>query len=57
MSEIKKYILLADDKWLIQSSATSPREYINALPDNRKNIITALRKAILKNLPKGFKEE
>ncbi len=40
----------------MQSKATSPEEYIDSLPEDRKKIITQLRKTILKNLPKGFKE-
>ncbi|MDD1776137.1 MAG: DUF1801 domain-containing protein [Candidatus Methanomethylicus sp.] len=40
----------------MQSKATSPEEYIDSLPDDRKKIISELRKIILKNLPKGFKE-
>ena len=41
----------------MQSTATSPQEYIDTLPEDRKQPITELRKVILKNLPKGFKEE
>jgi hypothetical protein len=41
----------------MQSSATSPQEYIDPLPDDRKQSMTELRKVILKNLPKGFKEQ
>jgi len=40
----------------MQSTTTSPQEYINTLPDDRKQVMTELRKAILKNLPKGFTE-
>jgi len=40
----------------MQSKATSPEEYIDSLPDDRKKIISELRKIILKNLPNGFKE-
>lgn len=32
-------------------------EYVEQLADDRKKIITELRKTIKKNLPKGFKEE
>ena len=38
------------------SSATTPEQYINELPADRKYPITKLRDVILKNLPKGFKE-
>jgi len=37
--------------------ATSIEEYINNLPEDRKQAITELRKVIQKNLPKGFSEE
>ena len=40
----------------MQSKATTVPEYINSLPTERKPVIIALRKAILKNLPKGFEE-
>ena len=36
---------------------SSVSEYIDALPDDRKRAVTELRKAINKNLPKGFKED
>lgn len=38
------------------STATSPQEYIDQLPEDRKEPITELRKVIRKNLAKGFKE-
>jgi uncharacterized protein YdhG (YjbR/CyaY superfamily) len=37
--------------------AASPAEYIDTLPEERKGAMSELRKVILKNLPKGFKEE
>ncbi len=40
----------------MQSKATSPEQYINELPDDRKEVIKKLRKTILDNLPEGFKE-
>lgn len=40
----------------MQSKATSVPEYIDSLPADRKKAIVAIRKAILKNLPKGFEE-
>jgi len=40
----------------MESKATTPEEYIETLPDERKDIIRKIRKVILKNLPKGFKE-
>lgn len=41
----------------MQSNAKTVPEYIDSLPPERKQIISAIRKAILKNLPKGFQEE
>ncbi len=40
----------------MQSSATTPDQYIEELPEDRKAAMTELRKVIKKNLPKGFKE-
>lgn len=40
----------------MQSKAATPEEYIDSLPEDRKKIISDIRKVILKNLPKGFKE-
>ena len=40
----------------MQSKAKTVNEYIKELPPDRKEAITKLRKSILKNLPKGFKE-
>lgn len=40
----------------MQSKATSPEQYINELPDDRKAVIRKLRQSILNNLPKGFHE-
>lgn len=38
------------------SDAKTPEEYINALPPERKEAISKLRKIIVENLPKGFSE-
>jgi len=40
----------------MQIKADSPDHYIDQLPDNRRPIMKKLRKTILDNLPKGFKE-
>ncbi|MCE3258877.1 MAG: hypothetical protein K0S12_518 [Bacteroidetes bacterium] len=40
----------------MQSSAKTPDEYFDSLPEDRKAAMTELRKQIKKNLPKGFKE-
>jgi uncharacterized protein YdhG (YjbR/CyaY superfamily) len=37
--------------------ATTPEQYIEQLPEDRKEYISKLRKVILENLPKGFAEE
>jgi uncharacterized protein YdhG (YjbR/CyaY superfamily) len=37
--------------------ATTPEQYIEQLPDDRKKAISKLRKVILKNLPEKFTEE
>jgi uncharacterized protein YdhG (YjbR/CyaY superfamily) len=40
----------------MQSKATTVADYIKELPFDRQQPMTALRKVISKNLPKGFKE-
>lgn len=40
----------------MKSTAKTPEDYINSLPQERKEIIEELRKVILKHLPKGFVE-
>ncbi len=40
----------------MKSAANIPEDYINNLPDDRKQVINTLRKTILDNLPEGFKE-
>ena len=40
----------------MHSKAKTVPEYIDSLTPERKPVIIALRKAILKNLPKGFEE-
>lgn len=34
----------------------TPEEYIASLPEDRQKIVSEMRRAIKKNLPKGFKE-
>lgn len=41
----------------MQSSAATPTQYLAELPEDRKQPMSELRKAVVKNLPKGFKEE
>ncbi|MFP2996896.1 DUF1801 domain-containing protein [Spongiivirga sp. MCCC 1A20706] len=40
----------------MQSKATTPEQYINELPEDRKEVISKIRKAIQDNLPEGFQE-
>lgn len=40
----------------MQSSAKSPEEYLDSLPDDRKPVMEKLRNTIIENLPKGFQE-
>lgn len=40
----------------MQSTATSPDQYINGLPEERKAAMQKLRNVINENLPQGFKE-
>ncbi|MFM9908257.1 MAG: DUF1801 domain-containing protein [Chitinophagaceae bacterium] len=39
------------------SKAITPEQYLKELPGGRKEAVTELRNTVLKNLPKGFKEE
>lgn len=40
----------------MQSTATTSLEYINSLPEDRREAITKLRDVVLNNLPDGFTE-
>ena len=40
----------------MQSKATTPEQYLLELPEDRKDAMLKLRKAIKDNLPKGFEE-
>lgn len=40
----------------MQSNASTPQEYVDSLPDDRKYAIAELRKVISQNLPSGFTE-
>lgn len=40
----------------MQSSAATPQEYMDSLPEDRKDAMTRLRETIIKNLPEGFEE-
>ena len=41
---------------MVSSSATSVKEYLNELESEKANVIRAVRKIILSNLPKGINE-
>ena len=41
---------------MVSSSATSVKEYLNELESEKANVILAVRKIILSNLPKGINE-
>ena len=38
------------------SKATTPQQYLDELPADRKEAVTKLRNTVVKNLPQGFKE-
>ncbi|MGC6431988.1 MAG: DUF1801 domain-containing protein [Jejuia sp.] len=40
----------------MQSKATTPEQYLEELPEDRKEVILKLREQILNNLPEGFVE-
>lgn len=40
----------------MQSKAKNPEQYINELPEDRKEVMSKLRKSIIDNLPNGFEE-
>jgi len=40
----------------MQSKASTPEEYLDSLPEDRKAVMKSLRQVIRKNLPKGFQE-
>jgi uncharacterized protein YdhG (YjbR/CyaY superfamily) len=41
---------------MVKSKAATVEEYLQALPEERRMVVAAVRKIILKNLPKGFQE-
>ncbi|WP_425629578.1 DUF1801 domain-containing protein [Cellulophaga lytica] len=40
----------------MQSKATPPDQYINELPEERKEVVSKIRETILNNIPTGFTE-
>ncbi len=41
----------------MNAKPSSPKEYIDNLPSDRKSVVRKLRTTLRKHLPKGFKEE
>lgn len=41
----------------MQYKADAPKDYIAQLPEERKQVVSKIRKTILNNLPKGFEEQ
>lgn len=41
---------------MVQSKATTVQEYLDELPAERRAVVAAVRKVILKNLPNGYQE-
>ncbi|MEJ7625541.1 MAG: DUF1801 domain-containing protein [Ferruginibacter sp.] len=40
----------------MHSNATTPKQYLNEVPGERREALNKLRDTMVKNLPKGFKE-
>lgn len=40
----------------MRSTATTPNEYLQSLPEERREIVSAIRDVLLENLPAGFAE-
>lgn len=41
---------------MVQSKATTVEEYLEALPEERRAAVSAVRDVVLKNLPEGYEE-
>jgi hypothetical protein len=41
---------------MAKSKASTVQEFLDELPDDRRPVVEAVRKAILKSLPKGYRE-
>lgn len=41
---------------MVSSSTTTPADYLASLPEERREIISAVRDLILQNLPEGYQE-
>ena len=40
----------------MKSSATTVQEYLDALPEDRRDVVSKVRQVVLKNLPDGYRE-
>lgn len=41
---------------MAKSNATTVEDYLNELPEDRRNVIAAVRDVVLRNLPDGYRE-
>ncbi len=41
----------------MKSNAATVQEYLRGLPEDRRAVISAVRKVILRNLPKGYAQQ
>jgi uncharacterized protein DUF1801 len=41
---------------MARSNAATVQEYLDELPEDRRNVVSAVRDVILRNLPKGYSE-
>jgi hypothetical protein len=41
---------------VVKSDASTPEEYLRALPSDRRELVQAVRRTILENLPDGYRE-
>lgn len=49
-------IVITKPHYFMQSKASTPEEYLAELPEDRRIVVQKIRKVVLQNLPKGFKE-
>src|SRR4026208_150004 len=42
---------------MFQGKATTVAEYLNALPEDRRKVVSKLRSFVKKHMPKGYKEQ
>ena len=41
---------------MVQSKASTPEEYLAELPEDRRQVVAAVREVVLENLPDGYEE-